>query len=691
MIVAPRRTRARVALGAALGLGLAGLTACPGGNTGKQPDNTVKVSLADVGLDQASLDTTADPCDDFYQYACGGWMASNEIPADRARWSGFDAIHDRNEAVLHDILEDARKATPGADPIIDKLGAFYGSCMDEAGIEQAGMTGIQPLLDSIAAVKDGKSLEAAIIALHDAGVGVVFNAGAEADFKDSTQNAMWLDSGGLGLPDRDYYSSKDFADKLDAYQQHLVRLFGLLGKTPAEAQAATADVLAIETALAGATRTNVERRDPAKSYNPTDVPALATQTPGFDWPAYFAGRGKAGIERTIVTTPEFFTKLGEMFGSVTPAAWQSYLTSHLVDDYAFALPKRFDDEAFALAKALTGVEVQRDRYKRCIDAVGQALPEALAQPYVAKMFPGASKDGAAAIVDAIAASFGDEVDTLDWMSAETKAKAHDKLTKIAKMIGYPDTWRVYDFAVSPTNFAANTLAGIRFETHRQFVKAGTPVDRDEWLMPPYIVNAYYNPLANNTALPAGILQPPFFGVDRSVAANAGGIGMVIGHELTHGFDDQGAQFDASGNMSMWWQQADYQSFTERGKCLADQYSTFEVLPGKFVNGQLTLGENIADLGGVKLGFHAYHRLRDGAKQQYVADGFTEDQQYFLGVGQAWCSKIRDDAQLSRLTTDPHSPARWRVNGALRNTPEFAQAFKCAEGSKMRPAQTCSIW
>jgi putative endopeptidase len=358
---------------------------------------------------------------------------------------------------------------------------------------------------------------------------------------------------------------------------------------------------------------------------------------------------------------------------------------------ALALPRAFDDELFKLKQALTGVESQPERWKRCVDATSAGMSEYLGQLYVEKHFPGDSKATATKLVAAIASVMNEQMEVLPWMSAETKIQARGKLDKIEALIGYPDTWRTYDFQVSRDNFAANGLAAASFEARRQFDKAGKPYDRNEWLMPAFIVNAYYNPLANNTALPAGILQPPFFGADRSIAANLGGIGMVVGHELTHGFDDQGAQFDAQGNLKNWWGPTDLTAFQERGQCLAKQYATFEVLPGKFVNGELTLGENIADVGGIKNAFLAYRKLRAGATPRVVADGLTEDQQFFVAVGQAWCSKDRPEEALKRLTDDVHAPPRWRVNGSLRNLPQFAEAFGCKPGAAMAPARTCTIW
>ena len=683
-----------------LATGLASLVACSGGSGGGgggstttpppvDDGKTVAVSLADVGLEAASLDKSVDPCTDFYQFACGGWLEANPIPADRASYGRFAEVDDRNEKDLHQILEDARAGKGGDDPVMTQLGNFYGACMDEAGIEKAGLTGIKPLLDRIKKVKDAKTLQAAIAELHNVGVNVLFVASSEGDFADSKMNVLWTDSGGLGLPDRDYYFKEDFKDKVGAYRTHLVNMFTLLGEK--DPKGAAGNVLAIEQRLAEATKTGVERRDLPKMYNPVGLDGLGKLAPKFDWKGYLAARGNAEHSKIITTTPAFFERVNQLVGNVKPAQWQDYLTYHLVSAMAFTLPKKFDDEAFAFQKALSGVEQQRERWKRCVDATGAALQESLAQPYIARVFPGDSKKAAIETVAAIAGTFDTAIDELDWMSAETKAAAKQKLKRIEGLIGYPDQWRVYDFEVTKDNFAANTLAAARFEVKRQFMKAGKPYDRDEWLMPPYIVNAYYNPIANNTALPAGILRPPFFGLDRSVAANAGGIGMVVGHELTHGFDDQGAQFDAEGNMRMWWTKEDFEKFQAKGECVAEQYSTFEVLPGKTIDGKLTLGENIADIGGIKMAFRAYRELRENAAQRFVADGFTEDQQFFIAVAQAWCTDYRDEEALRRLTTDVHSHPRWRVNGSLMNNTSFAEAYSCAPATKMNPENRCTVW
>jgi putative endopeptidase len=651
----------------------------------------VTITLADSGLEADSLDKSVQPCDDFYKFACGNWIAKHPIPADRARWSRFAEADERNENALRQILEDARAGQKGESPVMKKLGSLYGSCMDEASVEKAGITAIKPLLAKADKVKDAKSLYQALLALHLVNIEVLFSRDTEADFTDSTMNVLFLDSGGLGLPDRDYYLVDGLKEKRDAYKAHLVRVFGLLGKDAAAAEAAANDVMAVETSLAKVTRTAAERRDIPKMYNPVDMDGLKKLVPSIPWDEYLKSVGITPQKKIVVTTPEFFAGVEELIKTTPATQWVNYLTLRIVDGTAESLPKKFDDELFSLNQAISGVEKQRDRYKRCIDAVAAGMPEYLGQPYVQRMFPGDSKKIAQDLVSAIGNAMGADFTQLDWMSDQTKNAAKSKLSKIVPMIGFPDAWKTYDFQVDPKHYAANMLAARAFETKRQMVKAGKPYDRSEWLMGAFEVNAYYNPLANNTALPAGILQPPFFGATRSVAANLGGIGMVIGHELTHGFDDQGAQFDEQGNMRNWWQEKDLGSFSAKGQCVARQYGDVEILPGRKINGQLTLGENIADMGGVKMAFNAYRTLRNGADKTFVADGFNEDQQFFLAVAQAWCSQSREAESIRLLTIDPHSPPPARVFGSLRNLPEFANAFSCKAGQRMSPTQSCQVW
>ena len=647
-----------------------------------------KVSLADVGLESASLDRSVDPCVDFFQYACGGWLRGNPIPPDRARWGRFSELEERNRLALRTLLEDAAKNT-GGDPATKKLGDFYASCMDEAAIETKGLAALQPVLDRTTKLKDAKSWLAAVAALHQLGIWVVWDEVAFADLKDSRTNVTYLDAAGLGLPDRDYYVKAELADKLAAYRTHVGRLLALANPS-ARPEALAADVVAIETEIAKLTKTAAEKRDIPAAYNPTDAKKLAAQVK-LDWKAYAKAVGHDYSKKIIVGTPKFFAALDKLRARFKPAQWANYFTYHALAKSTLGLPKAYDSEVFALAKVLTGVEQQEERSKRCVTATQDGLGELLGQQYVGRYFPSSSKQTAVTLVDAIVKAMDEQIGRLDWMSDATKKTAQAKLAKVVRMLGFPEKWRIYDFEVRRDDFAGNRLRATAAETRRVLSRAGKPVDRTEWQMNTYEVNAYYDPTANNTALPAGILQPPFFGPDRSIAANLGGIGMVIGHELTHGFDDQGAQFDADGNLHDWWTKDDAPKFKERATCVADQYSSFEAAPGQFIQGALTLGENIADMGGVKMAFQAYRALRKDAAKVYVADGLTEDQQFFVAVGQAWCSKDRPAELQRQLTTNEHSPPKFRVYGALRNLREFSDAFKCAAGTPMNPAKTCSVW
>ncbi|MCC6557346.1 MAG: M13 family metallopeptidase [Polyangiaceae bacterium] len=652
-----------------------------------------ETTLDKIGLDAEAIDRGADPCKDFYQFACGGWIAKTEIPADESRWvRSFSEINKRNEAELRRILEEAGKSG-GGDPVAKKIGDYYAACMDEPAVEAAGVKPIEGLLSKARRVSSPASVGALVIELHRDRIWPLFDIASSQDSKDATRVIATLDQNGLGLPDRDYYLNDDEKSKglRKTYQEHVERMMKLAKITDAQAKAAAADVMRVETELAKVSKTRVERRDPKGMYNKVDRAALAKMAPDFPWDAYFKGIGRPDIKEVVVTSVPFFEGLGKLLKSVKASEWQSYMAWHVVRGTAQMLPKAFVDEAFAMTQALTGQKDQRPRWKRCVASTDNALGELLAQPFVKANFGGDSKQAAEQMVAAISQAFSRGVQSLDWMDDATKKRALEKLGAMAYLIGYPSKWKTYEFDVDPKAFAKSALAARAFATKRDLDKIDKPLDRDEWQMTPPMVNAYYDAQRNHMVFPAGILQPPFYSAKNSVPVNLGAIGMVVGHELTHGFDDQGAQFDAKGNLEDWWSPKVGQAFQAKTGCVANQYSAYEALPGVKLNGKLTLGENIADLGGLKLAFAAYRAMRKGAAEVTVANGFTEDQQFFLAHGQAWCAEARDEITRMLAQVDPHSPPRFRVNGPLVNLPEFAEAWKCAEGTPMHPAKTCAVW
>ncbi|MEZ4401569.1 MAG: M13 family metallopeptidase [Kofleriaceae bacterium] len=648
-------------------------------------------SLAAIGLEAASLDRAVDPCTDFYQFACGGWLAANPIPPDQARWGRFGEIAARNRALLRQLLEDARAAADARDASQQALGDYYQACMDTTAIEARGLVDVQPLLELARGVRDATSAGAALTELHRRGIVAAFGPYADVDRADPTVVALHLDAGGLGLPDRAYYLSDELAAKRAAYQAHLTRTFQLVGQAPARARRAAAAVMALETQLATLTPSAVDRRDDAAVYNPTSLAELARLAPTLDWPAYLRAIGAPTVDRVVVTSPAYLAGVARLLRTAPAAQWSAYVTIRVLDATSAALPQRFDDEAFALAQVLSGVEARPARWERCVDATADALPDDLGRAFVGQAFAGDAKAAATGLVEGIVAALDAELAEVPWMSAATKQAARAKLHALTLLIGYPDTWRTDDITLDPATYAANLLATMTASARAEAAKAGAPVDRTAWRMPAFMTSAYYDPGANVAALPAGILQPPFFDRARPPVVNLGSIGMMAGHEVTHGFDDSGARYDGAGRLVDWWQPDDLARFTARGACLAAQYGTFEALPGKFVDGALTNGENIADAGGVKLAFAAYRALRAGATAVTVADGFTEDQQFFLALGQSWCMQVRPDEARRRLAVDPHAPPKFRINGVLRNLPAFAAAFGCPVGSWMRPRDTCAVW
>jgi putative endopeptidase len=654
---------------------------------------TLTTTLDAVGLDGTALDRKADPCQDFYQFACGGWLAKTEIPADKSRWArSFSEIHERNELELKKILEEASQAKTD-DALTKKIGGYYGACMDEAAVEKTGTKPIKGLLAAAKKASNPRSIAAAIILLHKHQVWAVFDIDAQPDFKDATRMISQLDQNGIGLPDRDYYLNDDAKSKeiREKYVAHVERMMKLGGFTPAAAKQASTDVMKVETELAKVSKTRVERRDPNGLNNKIDRQGLAKAAPDFPWDDYFKGLGYPDIKDVNVTSVPFFEGMNKLLKAVKPAEWQNYLAWQVVHGTAPLLTKVLVDENFAMQQVLSGQKELAARWKRCVASTDGALGELLAQPFIKAKFAGDSKTMAESMVQEISRQFGAEIDKLEWMDAKTRERATSKLKAMQYLIGYPDKWKTYDFAIDPKSYGDNALASEAFELKRNLGKVGKPVDRQEWPITPPTVNAFYNPQKNHMMFPAGILQPPFYSAKATVPVNAGGIGMVVGHELTHGFDDQGSQFAGDGNLANWWEPQAAERFKAKTQCVDDQFASYETLPGVKLNGKLTLGENVADGGGVMLAFRAYREMRKNAAELRVADGFNEDQQFFLAVGQTWCAKQTPEIARMLAQVDPHSPPKFRVNGSLADLPEFAKAFSCGEGTPMHPARACKVW
>jgi len=692
-------------------LGLTLFAGCAPAQAPSTPPAAVKnVTLAEVGLDATALDRTVDPCHDFYQFACGTWIKNTPIPGDQPRWNrSFSEIQKRNEEDLRAILEGV--AAPGGAKNADeqKLGDFYASCVDEAALESAGLGPVQPYLDRIdsltrppaaSAPLPTDRLEALVADLHRAGVHPFFVITSGPDDKDATTTIAHVDQGGLGLPDRDYYLDAKFADVLAFYRSHVEAMMKLGGADDAGAKRAAEQVLALETKLAAISKTVVERRDPQGMYNRIDRPGLVERGTRFSYGAYLdALVGKpqnpslklTPFSKINVTSVSFFEKLNEVVAGLGQEELRSYLRWTVLHEMASALPKAFDSEHFKFVQKITGQKEQKPRWKRCIASIDESLGELLGKAYVAKRFLPESKTDVRSMLKGIREALDRRLPDLAWMDDATRAQAKSKLAKMEELVGYPDVFREYPFAVERASYAANVMRAHGHDFERRLSKVEKPVDRGEWYMPPQVVNAYYDPNKNQMVFPAGILQPPFYSPKASLAVNMGAMGMVVGHELTHGFDDQGSQYDGDGNLKSWWQPDVRKKFEERAACIESQYGEYEVLPGVKQNGKLTLGENIADNAGLMLAYHALAALRADGGERLVAEGFDEAQQLFLSLGQVWCSKATDELTKLRAATDPHSHAKWRVNGSVRNLPAFAAAFHCAEGTPMHPKSTCSVW
>ena len=648
----------------------------------------------ETGLDETAIDSSVNPCDDFYQYACGNWVKRTEIPADKASWyRGFSVIEERNEKELHELLESAAKGQLQTQ-YADKLGALYGTCMDEAAIETSAPAELKQELKRVDVVRDLSALEKEVARIHLSIGNPMFEFGEQQDFKDASLVIGSLDQGGLGLPDRDYYlsSTGKMPELRKAYEAHVEKMMTLAGEKPEQAKKDAATVLKIETALAQASMARVDRRDPNKINHRLDLTGIEKTMPKWNWKAYLRDVGAPEVTKINVLSPEFFAALNKMLTATSMADWKTYLRWHVVHSAAPALSKAFVDENFAFyGKTLSGTAELEPRWKRCTHAADRLMGEALGRAFVEKTFGAEGKELTQTMVREIEAAMGTDLDGLKWFDDATRGQAHEKLAAIVNKIGYPDQWRNYDaLEVQRDSYWTNVMRASEFETHRELAKIGKPVDRNEWIMTPPTVNAYYEPSLNEMVFPAGILQPPFFNRAAVKPVNYGAIGMVMGHELTHGFDDQGRQFDAKGNLRDWWSAPVGKEFETRAQCVVDQYNGYVAVDDLHLNGKLTLGENIADLGGLKLAHAAYVKGRGGAAAQKVGK-WTDDQLFFLGTAQAWCMKMRPETARMKVTVDPHSPARFRVDGPLSNLPEFANAFQCKPGDKMVRKAQCTVW
>ncbi len=632
------------------------------------------------GFSLKNLDRGCKPCDDFYQFAMGGWMNANTIPAEYSTWGSFTVLRDKNLAGMRTILESAANSKAAAGSNEQKIGDFYSSCMDATAIDAAGSKPLAADLGAVDAIHDRKGLDSEIARLHRQVNNVAFGFGATPDFKNSSQTIAVAHQGGLGMPDRDYYLRDDEKSKQlrEGYLQHVAKMFELAGDAPDKAAAEAKTVMALETSLAKASRTRVELRDPEKNYNKMTLAELKKLTPDWSWEGYMQAVGSPSVAEINIGQPDFFKELDHQLSATPLADWKIYLRWHVIHNAAPALSETFVQENFNFyGKQLSGTTELQPRWKRCAQSANQNLGEALGEVYVQKYFPPEAKARAKEMVSNLIAALRSDIPTLSWMGPDT--------------IGYPDKWRDYSkLTIDRGSYLANVRRSQEFEENRDLAKIGKPVDRSEWGMTPPTVNAYYNATFNEIVFPAGILQPPFYDPNADNAVNYGGMGAVIGHEISHGFDGRGSQFDGQGNLRNWWTAGDRKNFDERGQCIVDQFNSYEVEPGLHQNGKLVLGESIGDLGGLSIAYAAYEKSIEGKRPKDI-DGFTPEQRFFLGWAQVWGSNQRMEAARLQTNTDPHPLARFRGNGPISNLEVFAKAFGCKKGDAMVREKSCKIW
>ena len=654
--------------------------------------NAQQSASHEPALDVTSMDRSIDPCVDFFQYSCGGWIKANPIPPDQSSWDTYSKMQDENRTRLRSILEAAAAPDANRNAVTQKIGDYYASCTDEKAIEAKGVDPLKPELERIAKIKSKAEIADVAAAMTDDNV--LFRFDSIQDYRDANQVIADADQGGLGLPDRDYYTKDDAKSQelRKAYLAHVQKMFELLGDKPDAAAAEAQTVMRIETALAKGSMTRVERRDPKALDHKMTSTELEKLSPEFHWQMFFARVGTPSLASLNVASPNFFKTMSGELNAENLADWKTYLRWHLVHADAAHLSSTFVNENFAFyGKTLRGQQELQPRWKRCTEAVDDYLGEALGQAYVEKYFSPEAKQQALKMVKEIQAAMEQDINNLPWMSAATKQQALEKLHGMANKIGYPDKWRDYSkLEIVRGDELGNVERARTFEFNRQLAKIGKPVDRGEWGMTPPTVNAYYDPQMNDINFPAGVLQPPLFDPTSDAAPNYGDTGGTIGHELTHGFDDEGRQFDAHGNLRDWWTPEDAKEFQQRADCISNQYSTYTIIDDIKINGKLTLGEDVADLGGLILAYLAWKEDTKAGKLDPI-DGLTPDQRFFVGYGQSWCGETRDETKRLRATVDPHSPEKYRTNGVVSNMPEFQQAFHCKAGSPMVNQNRCRVW
>jgi putative endopeptidase len=649
-------------------------------------------------LDVSAMDRTADPCEDLYQYSCGGWMKNNPLPGDQSSWSVYAKLAEDNQRYLWGLLAAAAKPSAQRSATQQKIGDYFDACMDVAAVEATGAAPLAADLDGIAAIESVNDLGGYLGSIHSrAATGaMLFGTGVEQDARDSSIQIMALYAGGLGLPDRDYYLKDDAKSKeLRAqYVRHIENMLILLGDTPQAARDGAAAVMRIETALANASLNVVDRRDPYKVYHRTTPASLRTLVPSIDWDDYFTALGGKPGEWLNVTEPQAFQQVEALLKTESLADIKTYLRWTLVSNRADYLSRAFVEEDFAFYRAtLLGVKEQKPRWKKCVSWVDRDLGEALGKEFVDREFPPENKAKAIAMTNQVATAMATRIQDLDWMSDETKKQALDKLGKVRNKVGFPDVWRDYTaLEIKRGDLYGNASRSAVFETRRQLARIGKPVDRDEWFMTPPTVNAYYNPSMNDINFPAGVLMPPLYDLKIDDAPNYGNTGSTIGHELTHGFDDSGRQFDGDGNLRDWWTAKDAGEFEKRADCVRDQYSGYVVVDDIRINGKLTAGEDIADLGGTILAWAAWKEATRGMQLEPI-EGLTPDQRFFVGLAQWACENQRPENLRVSAATNPHSPGRYRINGVVVNMPEFAKAFQCKDGAALKkaPGKVCKVW